>query len=563
MKIKKSYKLQAAAVLATALCCASCSDTWDDHYSEASNGIINTTLWEAISSNAELTNFAKVIKGCGYDATLDGSQTFTVFAPTNACLTEEQADSLVNRFNEEKASGVKAAENSVIRQFVMNHIALYKKSIAESTVSDSLTMMNGKYQTLTATSVGGNLFESKNVLYNNGILNTIDGKMAYEPNIFEYMAQDNELDSIYNFLKSYNMYKFNADASVPGSIIDGKTQYLDSVMVSTNALFSLYGYINSEDSTYWMLAPTNSEWKRMVEEYTPYFTYDVTVDKYDSLQYAHTRQAIIMASIFSRTNNKDAAFRDSAISTSANPELYYQYYPEEKRYNRFYKPFDAGGIFEGTQEVALSNGHLLKASDFRISPFETFLQESVVKADYSSYLDTLSNAIDPMTVRTVLANNPFYNKLTENKFVEIQPEAVGAQPSVTFLIPNVLSNVPYDIYAVFVPALAYDTLATEEQRLPVKFRAQVGYQQNGSTKWERNSSFTTKPDVIDTIKIKNNYQFKTTAYGLDKYQAKVKLYTDVTSSQTSQYQTTMRIDCIIVKPHNAPVSEAKRYKIAY
>ena len=557
--------MQAAAAIVLGLCCASCSDTWDDHYSEASEGMINTTLWQAINSNSDLSNFAKVAKACGYDVALDGSQTFTVFAPTNASLTGEQADSLIEVFNEDKAAGVKTAENRVVKQFLQNHIALYKKS-ASSISTDSITMMNGKYQILTQSEIGGENFQTKNVLYNNGILYTLGGQIKYEPNIFEYLAMDHDLDSVYNFIKSYGKYKFDASQSVAGGVVDGKTQYLDSVTIYTNKIISSLGYINSEDSTYWMVAPTNCEWKRLVEEYTPYFNYDTKVDNRDSLQYANTRLAIINGAFFSRTNNKDAAIQDSVVSTSSLTEEMFNYNPTDRRYYHYYKPFASGGIFEGTNSVDLSNGRILKAADYRINKFETFLQEQKVEAENTySAVDTLTNAIDPITVRTVLSNNPFYNQVSGNSFVEISADAVGAQPAITYKVSNVLANVGYDVYAVFVPALAYDTLATADQRLPVKFRAQVGCQQSGVTKWERASSFTTKADVVDTIKIKSNFKFKTTSFGLDEPQTKVKIYTDVPIRESSKYQTTMRLDCIIVKPHDAPAIEAKakRYKKSY
>lgn len=562
MKKNKFYRMQAAAVFMAGLCCASCSDTWDDHYNAASEGVINTTLWQAINSNSELSNFAKVAKACGYDVTLDGSQTFTVFAPTNANLTSAQADSMIALYNEDKAAGVKTAENRVIKQFLQNHIALYKKSVS-SISTDSVTMMNGKYQTLTQTGIGGESFETKNILYNNGILYTLGGQVKYEPNIFEYLAMDSELDSVYNFIKSYGKYEFDASQSVAGGVVDGKTQYLDSVTVYTNTIINSLGYINREDSTYWMVAPTNSEWKRLVEEYTPYFNYDTKVDNRDSLQYANTRLAIINGAFFSRTNNKDAAIQDSVVSTSSLSEEMFNYNPTDRRYYHYYKPFASGGVFDGTTSVDLSNGRLLKASDFRISKFETFLQERKVEAENTYNVDTLNNAIDPITIRTMQTNNPFYGQVSGNSFVEISPDAVGAQPTITYNISNVLSDVGYDVYAVFVPALAYDTLATADQRLPVKFRAQVGCQQSGVTKWERASSFTTKADVVDTIKIKSNFKFKTTSYGLDQSQTKVKIYTDVPVRESSKYQTTMRLDCIIVRPHDAPAAEAKRVKISY
>ena len=106
-------------------------------------------------------------------------------------------------------------------------------------------------------------FLTKNVLYGNGVLFTINNKVEYFPNVFEYLGLDKDLDSVYQFVNSYSEYEFNPNKSVPGDIIDGRTEYLDSVTELSNLLFRTLGRINSEDSTYWMVAPTNEEWTNL------------------------------------------------------------------------------------------------------------------------------------------------------------------------------------------------------------------------------------------------------------------------------------------------------------
>ena len=54
--------------MAIALSITSCTDTWDDHYNISST--YDGNLWESISTNQELSNFASVVKACGYDASL-------------------------------------------------------------------------------------------------------------------------------------------------------------------------------------------------------------------------------------------------------------------------------------------------------------------------------------------------------------------------------------------------------------------------------------------------------------------------------------------------------------
>ena len=114
--------------------------------------------------------------------------------------------------------------------------------------------------------------------------------------------------------------EFSASESVDGGIVDGKTVYLDSVFRHQNDLFDsefLDARLNNEDSTYWMVMPSNEAWSKLVDEYKDYFNYDNTVDKRDSIHYTNTRMAIMKGTAFSRTTNTDAMLRDSALSTNA------------------------------------------------------------------------------------------------------------------------------------------------------------------------------------------------------------------------------------------------------
>jgi uncharacterized surface protein with fasciclin (FAS1) repeats len=314
----------ASLLLPLATTFVACSDTWDDHYDARSAAVREGSLWQAIEQNKQLSNFASVLKAAGYDKALASSQVFTVFAPTNDYLSSEQAAELIAAYNAEKDE-VNDEDNTVVKEFIRNHVAMYNYSVAPST-QDTIVMMNGKYIALADGKVGNATFtaENSNNLYENGLLFVVDGQVTYEPNVFEYVRKDAELDSLASFLYSSRFYRkeFEPRLSVPGGIVDGRTVYLDSVFSQVNELFG-YNFLSArlatEDSTYWMVAPTNSVWSRLVEEYNPYFQYDDKVNKRDSLNYTHTRLAIMQGAIFSRTLNSDAALADSAYSTLAEP----------------------------------------------------------------------------------------------------------------------------------------------------------------------------------------------------------------------------------------------------
>lgn len=552
MKINFKHTCGAGAAVAL-LFCAGCTDTWEQHYEQKPVG--GSTLWEAISSRSELGNFAKVLKACEYDLVLDGSQTYSVFAPTNDCLSEEEAESLIESYKEQKAKGVKTNDNSVVIQFIHNHISLYRKSVSELT-KDSITMMNGKYQVLTENAIGGHEFGLYNDPHSNGVLFTIDGQIAYFPNVLEYLGMDDDLDSVYNFINSYSVYQFDPSQSVAGGIVDGETVYLDSVEVLYNSFLNTYGKINVEDSTYWMVAPTNEEWGRLYAEYYDYFIYDKSVTKFDSMREAHAKQAIMSGAFFNRTDNPDKAFQDSAVSTSAPSKQLRSLMKSEDIYGIYYRPFDDGGVFFGTEEIVCSNGHVHKASTFNIDKSQTFLQTIKVEAEALTYQKSLLECETPLTVRTVSLDNPYYNKVSGNSYVDVIPKNTSDDPDkfpapkVTFSIPSTLSNIAYDIYLVTAPVEAYNTYASAEDRLPNRIRGILNYYNiDGKTQTKRLSVVESTPGQVDTIQIATNMVFPTSGYGLAEPVVSLQLLSQVSRNQTTTYSNTMHLDCIIFKPH--------------
>ena len=523
-----------------------CTDTWNEHYDTAVAD--SGTLWQKISDpQGNTQQFARVLEACGYKEVLDGSQTYTVFAPADDTFTAQQADSVIALYNSEKAAGQTDADNKAVKQFVQNHIALYSHPVSSLT-NDTLTLMNRKYYPLSSQKLGGRTLTSAARLCNNGLLFTLSGKLNYFPNIFEYLGEDSETDSAYQFFRRYSIYEFDETKSVVGDVIDGRTIYLDSVSTLTNRLFDIYGRINSEDSTYWMLCPSNDEWNRLVSEYTPYFNYPNNVAKRDSLVYTHTRLAFMGGTIFSASRNTEKSLQDSAVSTMAQSALIRSLLDTEPYYI-YAKPYADGGIFSGTQDVACSNGHVLKARQFGVSMYDTFMQTVKVEAENLASQDNLVDAIDPVTIHQVTTSNPFYGKVSGNSFVEIKPSTPTSSVVVRYSVPNLLSGMKYDVMAVFVPATAADTLAREEAKKPCRVVSRVAQtDQNGKLSEPplRNAK-TTQAGVVDTVKM-STVTISTCSYGLTDALVKLDIKSNVQETQLSTYSNTLRLDCIIFKP---------------
>lgn len=570
-------------VSAGLLCCGvaaaltACTDTWDDHYEGlgGTNGVHEGTLWQAIKTNPELSNFAKVVEACDFAKSLDGSQVFTVFAPTNDKFSDAQAQALIAEYQKQVADSVLEEDNTVLKEFIQNHVALYNHSVS-SLSNDSIVLMNGKYALLTNDAIDGVRMKSKNELYGNGVLYTLEDQVDYLSNVFEYVRKDADLDSLRSFLYNSHYYykEFMPALSVPGSIVDGKTQYLDSVFTQRNELYSYLGLINSEDSTYWMVAPTNEVWKQLVEEYEPYFNYPEGVEDRDSMVYTNTRMAIVSGTTFSRTFNPDASLNDSVLTENSikNYTSRKAQYGMPFEYYIFRKAQEPEGYLDQNEAdiINCSNGQVRKDSKWDIDKQMTFFQYRVIEAEGRNAIKELSKVKDShgdsiATVSTTMSyvtsdNRNFYDRVWSNSFVEFKPEVATVNHSVTFYIADVLSNIGYDIYLVSAPALASDSNATSAQRIPTLIRCTLNCPGQGTvnlpvTESGKATNLTTKADSIDYLLLAEDFKFDYCTVGVEDEDLQVTLKVETRASATQYrnqtYSRTMRIDCILLVPHGS------------
>ena len=522
----------------------SCQDEWDEHYGQANPMASQESLWQALKGRAELSNFVRLVENVGYESYFDGDRMFTLFVPTNDCLTEADVDSLTEVYNAQKSNRIKNNDNTVIKQVLQNHMAMYNYAAIASGDSVQMMMLNGKYSYLADGGVNGVKYLSSNMLYRNGVLFTVGSRLPYFANVSEYFTMDDELDSIASFFSRYNVYEFDASRSVPGEIVDGKTVYLDSVMNLKNVMFDELGYINREDSAYWMVVPTDRQWRKLYEEYKTYFNYDNRTAKRDSVENVMTHKAIVQGTVFNM--NVQPSVNDSVISTNYNKANY--------RYYKCLRPFDEGGVFSGARSVECSNGKVFISDNWAIDKRTTFFQEVKIEAENAYYQDSIAKCKEPVGTYTVPSGNPLYGQVSGNAYVQVEPRNTAVTPLIRFTIPNLLSNIGYDIYAVFAPAIASDTLATDTLPLKVKFSLKYNDQdgrQVNDIKMENPEGGTyvyeTTPNVVDTILVARDYKIPTCSYGLSEPQVRLTVESD--RGTASKYTRILRLDCIVFKPH--------------
>lgn len=570
----------------------SCTDTWDEHYQTGVMG--EGTLWEAIKNNQQLSNFARVIEATGYNKSLSSSQVFTVFAPTNDTFTDADANEIISQYQAGLAQGLKGEKNTAIKEFVMNHIALYNYSIANESPDTTIRMMNGKYLGLTNSTFSGKPFTSTNTVTGNGILFTLAEKADYIYNLFEYVKNDPDLDSVRNFLYMSDPYqfhkiRFDSEASVPGDIIKGQQHYLDSVTTTENEFLNdlLFARLDSEDSCYYALMPTNKAWKKQYEKNLPLFQYDKQVSGRDSLMWMFPRLVILRGMQFNKTDNPllgtteaiDSIESPWAENYSYRKELYGSY---DLHPYLYYKPYSKpDGIFTDIKgQKVCSNGVMLKTDNWKVKRRDSFLQQIIMEAESSNTLDSLSGESPEnkpsWTYTLVQPDNPFYNKVSNNEYNTLIPSNL-TDMGVLLKFNNVLSNQKYDMYVVTVPATAGNTMATDI--LPTRFGVTLyWHDMDGNEKSEdisetikkgnmgksaimkaigdisedkstRTYTFLTDPTKVHEIYI-GTFEFPTCSYGLSEAQVKAFININVRNSDVNKgiYTKTLRIDCIKLVP---------------
>jgi hypothetical protein len=147
------------------------------------------------------------------------------------------------------------------------------------------------------------------------------------------------------------------------------------------------------------------------------------------------------------------------------------------------------------------------------------------------------------------------DSISENAYMEINPNPASASWSVTYKLENTLSGA-YDICAIILPHTVYDPEA--EDIRPNKFKVALNYvnvkgeevkqelkDENGKTK-----NFTNNPYAVDTVVLAENFVFPTCNYMQENTKVSITL-TDVVSKGDLQKKTHTKklfLDCIYLRP---------------
>lgn len=600
--MKHTEKLKKMMMVAGGLlAAASCSD-YDDFNTVPTmdDPVAEKTLWENISENPELTDFAAVLQRLGYDEVLDASHTYTVWAPVNGSF---DMDSLSN-----------VSDEKVEKEFLRNMIADYAHR--ETDISDTVVyMLNKKLMKFSGKGSGRLTFDGQPLLLNstnqqvynypcvNGLLYTAAAPSLFRYNGYEYFSEvAGVADSLMDYVKWYELISLDENASVKGEIRDGVQHYDDSVIVVSNTLTRrrLGALLESEDSLYTVLIPTNNAWNTAYGRISAYYKYIPELTYQDlsntalenvkggtGVSYKETLGATTLSLSAPPVNapiQETAAYWTDSITKSwIVNDLFFS-----ENFTKYNGKLATGASFtdkdtlisttytaltnlpylESVTEkvVKLSNGHARIINEYPFLPEETYAP--VIKSrnvgrvlTASGYSYTNMYMVGTPHPSICVLDDP--NERFEYIRTEL-PDNSNQAPELDFYLNNVLSTT-YDVYAVIVPSwldstpgeegykpytLYFDINYTDADNKQVEGRFDGETIQIGKTKMKKVEPFIVEQgEKVDTLKL-GRVTFPV-CYANTGARPNIKVMHSVSSflsSYKKKYEQELRVANIILRP---------------
>ena len=515
---------------------SSCSD-WDDHYENEAANSAELTLWDAIQQRSDLSDFAQVLEKTmvfrqhkktpvSYADLLKGGRSFTLFAPVNGTFNKDSILSLVTTAN---------GDSAVERFFIMNHLS--QNLVSADGTEKNFRLLNYKNASFADNKVNNVGFRESNIHSKNGIMHVMDRQLPYMMTIYEALVALPQFKSHGEFLASYNEDEFNESASVSSGIVDGKKIYIDSVMIERNKLMDRVGRLNTEDSLYYVVIPTEAGWNKAWNTAFECFKYPKTNKDADSLQHFYAYCALMDDAVYSYYEQK------AHIESRAYPYTWIKSYayPERQVITNYKNPFSPTGIFGSAKErYQCSNGMIFASDEWVFDPTLTYNSYRHVEGEEET-------SVISYTYCTMTKIDALGDSISSRAFTHIKPSGGNSNWNVTYKLTNALSTT-YDVYVRVLPK----SVTGGENKRPCRFTATINYyDEEGKEQhytFNNGTPINTNPNIVDVVKV-GTFKIPTCNYGQgDGGQPSITLTCSIRANENAKYDRNFYLDDIYLRP---------------
>lgn len=573
-----------AAGMLVATSCTDYSDYNEVPTESIANG--NQTLWENISQDPQLSDFAALVKRTGFDVQLNTSRFYTVWAPVNGSF--DVAD--FQRLN----------DSTLLAQFVKSHVAEYGHA-ASGKIDERIHTLNEK--SFTFEGDGSYTFDgihvsAPNLPGSNGLMHKLDGAAKFYPNLYEYLSMGENIDELRDYFLQYQITTLDQSASVKGPMVNGAQTYIDSVLVTRNLLTNmLNARISNEDSTYTFVMPTNNAYKKMYDKVKDNFNFITTTTVQDAENFTKAADTQTKSVSVDAEFLKDSLTRLLIVSDLiySNNDAYNQWVVGKGVYTdtirstvrtKLSNPRDILEKYAVGEPLTMSNGYARIVDSLAFYPWESYSYE--ISIDPRNYLANLfpasAKAYRNQSVPDSVKKKVYGTDVDASnyRYMWISPGGDRSKPDFSILLPDVMSTT-YNFYVVFMPS-AMNEIAGDPR--PNKLNFELSYcNANGAlasykfskeyadallsgdelpkvpTALNMNTAFENNPEKMDTVFI-GRFTFPVSYFGLGDYtiSPNIRVTSPISvfnNQQLSAYSRDVRIHRILMRPVELDEFEAK------
>ena len=457
--MKKNKYIGIVMLAAGMFAATSCSDYAD--YNEVpvdNSGAGSQTLWENISQDNQLSDFADLVKRTGFDSYLNTPRSLTIWAPVNGSFDKSVYDNM--------------SDENVLKQFVKSHIAEYGH-LATGKIDERVRMLNDKsfeFSGEGSYTFDGISVSQPNLPSSNGVMHVINGSARFLPNLYEYLKVGDSINMLRDHFMHYESVTLDTKASVKGPMVNGIQTYVDSVMVTSNSLINqLNARLTNEDSSYTFILPTDKAFQEMYDRIKPYYNFISAtkvhdVENYSSASATNTKTSpTINASYMTDSLVRRTIIRNLVYS---NNDMYNQWLVGKGEFldtvrsttrNKFSNPKELLETNTIGEPIRMSNGYGRLVDSLAFYHWETFCPDLVFEPRHSM-VKLFPASAQMSTIRTYNPDgSPLTwlfgedTELTEYRFGWISPGGDRVKPEFFIALPNVMSTT-YNFYVVFMPS---------------------------------------------------------------------------------------------------------------
>ena len=554
----------------------------DDHF-DLKSTTAKYTLWENISSNDQLKDFASILEqvpvtrseqnkesGLVYADLLKSSQTFTVWAPIDGTYNADSIKDLI-------ASG-KAYD--VEKEFVRNHMSRFNYPGVTPETLDILLMNTKKCDFV----VGGTstfknvdlLPHSEFVPSTNGSLHLINGAATYAANMYEKLRSLTDGDTlalISQYILENDTTYFLPSASTPGGTYNGKIHYIDSVFYTGSKLgFGFINYMTNEDSLYCGAYLSNSAWNEAIDRMSKYFKYK---DSYPYMEGTSVRPRFqrLDADSMAEVTIRRTIMNNMFVSLNSQPG-FDPHGATKESVKRFIEDeadsliFMSGevmpreafvDVYKGNKIEEASNGFYYILDRYNYVANKTWQLDRKIEAENTYFYVEEFGTTASMTTYAVNAmnRNDTISGIVSNG--SIARFSGSGNHTVTFKIRGLLSG-RYKVSIVMAPENIVPLYATNPDKpKPSRFQTnfvydyyagdnanpiETGYGKGGTKDYYEND--ITK---MDTIVLYENLEIPYAYQGVDNGYLKLQLKSTLPTrpADRRKYTPNMYVDCILIE----------------